>query len=200
MMEKQHYFDRLSSGWHENNSLTIRERELLRDVLPPGELSRGGVVLDLGGGTGRLVEFLLADYPLCCLVLDLSYGMLKEGCRCYGHPSAVRIQADACRLPFSGESVRCIFSFCSFPHFDRQEEVLRECRRVLVPSGVFVILHSCSREEINRFHALQSAPVANDRLPSLERFRDWGTALRWIPERLENSPQRFLVRYRKPPV
>lgn len=198
LIEKQRFFDRLSPRWHDENTLADHEWELLHKVLPASELSRGGRVLDLGGGTGRLAESLVGAYPLRCLILDLSRGMLEEGARHFTHPAVRRLQADARRLPFSAESIRFIFCFRSFPHFEQKEEVLRESRRVLISGGSFVILHSCSREEINNFHSSQSPTIASDHLPPLSRFRYWGTALKWIPKRLENGPGGFVVHYRKP--
>jgi ubiquinone/menaquinone biosynthesis C-methylase UbiE len=194
---KAQFFDDLSPHWHQENILTPREQKLIQSILPTSELPRGGLLLDLGGGTGRLSEYLAATYPLSYLVLDISHGMLKAGSP---HPAVNRVQSDAHRLPLQDESVRFIFSFCSFPHFELKEEVLRECRRVLVAGGSFVILHSCSREEINLFHSAHSSVISGDHLPPLECFRQWGEELRWTIEKMENNQEFFLVHFIKPAV
>ncbi len=196
--KKRSFFDDLSPGWHENNIFNDRERTLLDEVLPGEELGRGGVVIDLGGGTGRFANYLIDIYPLRCLVLDISSGMLTEAGRYSAHPLLHRVQADAHHLPLDDASIRFVFSFCSFPHFDRKDDVLRECRRVLIPGGIIMILHACSREQINHFHAAQREVIAGDYLPPLECFRDWGRKLELIPEYLEDGQDCFLVRYRKP--
>jgi ubiquinone/menaquinone biosynthesis C-methylase UbiE len=198
--KKAEFFDNLSPNWHQENILTPREQELIQSILPPSELSRGGLLLDLGGGTGRLSEYLAASYPLSYLVLDISHGMLRAGLDLSPHPAVNRIQSDAHLLPLQDESVRFIFSFCSFPHFERKEEVLRECRRVLMPGGSFVILHSCSREEINLFHSSHSSEISTDHLPPLECFRQWGDELKWTIEKMENNRELFLVHFVKPVV
>lgn len=198
MNKKAEFFDALSPNWHQENILTPREQKLLQSILPPSKLSRGGLLLDLGGGTGRLSEYLAASYPLSYLVLDLSHGMLSSGRKHCPHPAINRVQSDAHRLPLPDKSVRFIFSFCSFPHFERKEEVLRECRRVLVTGGSFVILHSCSREEINLFHSAKSSVISDDHLPPLESFRQWGEKFKWIPEKMENNRELFLVHFVKP--
>ena len=91
-----------------------------------------------------------------------------------------------------------IYCFCAFPHFQRPEEVIRECRRVLLPGGGLCIVHGSGREEINRFHSRQEGAIAADLLPPLESFRRWGERFGLVPERLEESAERFLVLYRRP--
>jgi demethylmenaquinone methyltransferase/2-methoxy-6-polyprenyl-1,4-benzoquinol methylase len=195
--QKEKFFDELSLRWHQDNILTHRERRLFKSIIPDSELSRGGIFLDLGGGTGRLSEYLSISYSMSYLVLDFSHGMLKAGIEHCPHPSVSRVQSDAHRLPLQDESVQFICSFCSFPHFERKEEVLRECRRVLVGGGSFVILHSCSREEINQFHSGHSPAISADYLPPLECFRQWGEKLQWVPIKMENDPDMFLVHFVK---
>jgi len=198
--QKEKFFDDLAGNWHQDNILTPREQQLLKSVIPASELSRGGILLDLGGGTGRMSEHLAALYPLSYLVLDLSHDMLSTGLEHCSHPTINRVQSDAHRLPLRVESVRFIFSFCSFPHFEDKEEVLRECRRVLVPGGSFVILHSCSREEINHFHSTNSHVISSDHLPSLDCFQQWGKKLQWVPIKMENNRELFLVHFVKTAV
>ena len=195
--KKEKFFDDLAANWHQENILTPREQELLKSIIPNSGLSRGGILLDLGGGTGRLSEYLAALYPLSYLVIDLSHDMLRTGIGHCSHPALNRVQSDAHRLPLRDESVWFIFSFCSFPHFEGKEEVLRECRRVLVPGGSLVILHSCSREEINHFHSAHSHVISSDHLPPLERFQQWGGKLQWTQIRMENNRELFLVHFVK---
>ncbi len=194
LRSKEEFFDRLAPEWHGKNRLTPRERGLILSALPPGGLDRSGPILDLGGGTGRLAEFFrpLTASPL--LVFDLSGRMLSQSPPVPFH----RIQGDAHRLPLRERSVGLVFCYCAFPHFERKAEVIRECRRILRPGGGLVILHGCGREEINRFHSAQEEVIAGDLLPPLPVFRNWGKAAGMIPERLQDSRERFIVRYRKP--
>ncbi|GAH82811.1 unnamed protein product [marine sediment metagenome] len=79
-IQKKIYFDGLARHWHSENNLDQNDLKVLRNCLSPIELGKGEIVLDLGGGTGRLTEYLSRTYGLRCLVLDVSYLMLKEGC------------------------------------------------------------------------------------------------------------------------
>jgi len=193
LREKMEFFDRLAPEWRRNNRLTLRDRELLLSSLLPGELDRSGPVLDLGGGPGRLAGLLPRSPASPLVVFDLSHRMLAES-----PVPGRRIQGDAHRLPFRDRTIGLIFCFCAFPHFEGQEEVIRECARTLRPGGGLIILHGCSREEINRFHSARDPVIAGDHLPPLEYFRRWGESAGMIPERLEDGRERFLVRYRKP--
>ncbi len=192
--EKREFFDRLAPGWRRENYLTERARDLLIDSLPPGVTDLPGPIVDLGGGSGRVAEFLRGVTASPLLLIDLSCRMLEE----LTADSVHRLQGDAHYLPLRGRSVRLVCCFSAFPHFERKLEVIRECRRILLPGGFMVILHEWSREEINRFHSAQSPAVSGDHLPSLGTFRKWGEMTGMIPERLEDGRERFLVRYRKP--
>lgn len=192
--EKKDFFDRLAPDWHRENCLTGQARNLLIDALAPGVLALPGPIVDLGGGTGRVAEFLSGVAVSPVLLFDLSRRMLEERPDVPAH----RVQGDAHSLPLRDRSIRLVCCFSAFPHFERKLEVIRECRRILLPGGVMVILHEWGREEINRFHSAQSPAISGDHLPPLESFRKWGEMTGMIPERLEDGRKRFLVRYRKP--
>lgn len=196
--KKARFFDQLSPNWHRENNLSTWEKELIQTVLSPAEFSRGGIFLDLGGGTGRLSEYLGRLYSLHCVILDFSYGMLREGRENCPHDNLRWVQSDVHEIPLLNESVRFIFSFSSFPHFERKEEVLRECYRVLEPGGSFIILHSSSRDEINLFHSTCSPVIAGDFLPALESFRCWGKKMNWSLKNMKDNQKYFLVHFIKP--
>lgn len=197
-VDQKMFFDNLAHRWNLENNLSDRDRELLGRCLSRLEIEGGEVVLDLGGGTGRLSALILEELSVRCLVLDISYRMAKEG---HAHflPLATHwLQADAHQLPLQDERVKHIVCFCAFPHFDHQEKVLGECWRVLQPGGNFLIIHNQSREKINHFHSRQSGVIASDHLPSLACFREWGKYFNWKEKWLENGEGRFIVHYRKP--
>ncbi len=198
MEEKKSYFDCLAPQWREAKKLDENERELLRQCLSGLPLKRGDIVLDLGGGAGRLTEYLIDERSLSPLVLDFSPAMLKEGRASLDHQALGWVQAPAHLLPLRDGSVVHVFCFSAFPHFDSQREVLAECRRVLRPGGSFLLLHSCSREELDRFHYREGGAIAADRLPSPAEFRKWRRDLDWEEERVEDLGDRFVVHFRKP--
>ncbi len=94
-------------------------------------------VLDVGCGTGRLVERLVdAGGPDRVVGCDFSAGMLREAAaRLQGSAGATLVQGDATRLPFRDGVFDAAVSTEAFHWFPDQAAALRELRRVLRPGG-----------------------------------------------------------------
>lgn len=94
-----------------------------------------GALLDAGGGTGRVAEFLvgMAD-PI--VVADLSYGMLAVARRKAGL-EAVCSPSES--LPFPNGSFARIIMVDAFHHVRNQRKTAEELWRVLQPGGRLVL-------------------------------------------------------------
>ncbi len=91
-------------------------------------------LLDLGCGFGEFGSIFLeepADVGIDVNRKDLEKALRKGVYRSLG-------QADARRLPFSGESFAAIISVSTLEHIPGVEEVLLEAFRVLRPGGMFL--------------------------------------------------------------
>ncbi len=129
------YYDGIAAQYDESrfgNSygryLDAQERPVLRRWLPAVP---GARVLDLACGTGRLLAFASVG-------VDASAEMLAVArTRADGREL---IQASATRLPLADGSLDAIFSLHFFMHLSEpvQQQVLRECHRVLRPGGMLV--------------------------------------------------------------
>jgi len=159
-----------------------------------------GRLLDIGSGTGRLLERLGGGRPgLGLFGLDRSAGMLSAARRARTQLHLVRGTAEA--LPFPSESFDLVTTTLSFHHWSDQPQALSEVRRVLRPGGTFA-LADVSIDDIPRWgparvvtrHLLANGLALDDRHRLLR-----GAGLdvvgirptfyrRWIPLTLAERP------------
>ncbi|MBE9005823.1 methyltransferase domain-containing protein [Fortiea sp. LEGE XX443] len=99
-------------------------------------------VLDLGCGTGRLLERLATKFPhLRGTGLDLSPNMLRVArLSNHHHPRLIYIEGKAESLPFGEAQFDAVFSTISFLHYLEPQQVLSEVARVLTPGGCFYLV------------------------------------------------------------
>lgn len=98
------------------------------------DLPVDGLLLDVGGGTGRVAS-ALRPYVRAALVADFSPGMLAQATR-KGLPA---LQTPAERLPFVSGTIERIIMVDALHHVINQKETIAELWRVLRPGGRLVI-------------------------------------------------------------
>jgi len=97
-------------------------------------LPADGLLLDVGGGTGR-VSRLLVPWVRGAVVCDASRGMLAQA-----SPAGLcAVQCRAERLPFADGAFARVLVVDALHHFSRQREALAELVRVLAPGGRLLI-------------------------------------------------------------
>ncbi len=130
----------------------------LQETLPRAERLLEGAstlsILDVSCGTGALLERLMRLFPEGTLVgLDGSWGMVRQAhanvsrqacppTRSGGGACSV-IQGLADHLTFRNATFDRVVCTNAFHYFRHPLHVLQECRRVLRPSGVLVLLDWC---------------------------------------------------------
>ena len=100
-------------------------------------------VLDVGCGTGRLLERAARQWPKARLAgIDAAPLMIAEARKKHGGDARFRFEvADAVALPLGASAVDLAFSTFSHHHWSDQQAGVREIARVLRPGGVFVLAH-----------------------------------------------------------
>ena len=106
---------------------------------------RGGLILDLCGGTGDLaVELARRDSRRLVVCCDFSHEMLVRAGRKFEKttaPGALRLlEADGLRLPFRDGSIDTVTVAFGVRNFADMDTGFREAARVLRPGGRFVVL------------------------------------------------------------
>ena len=100
-------------------------------------------LLDVGGGTGRVSEFLKGFVRTTC-VLDVSSGMLRQAAAKSG---LVPCRGVAEALPFADGAFTKMVAVDTFHHFGDQVAAAGEMLRVLAPGGCLVV----EEPDIRRF-------------------------------------------------
>ncbi|MGO8685817.1 MAG: class I SAM-dependent methyltransferase [Candidatus Dormibacteria bacterium] len=110
------------------------------DALLSGSAVPGRVV-DVGCGTGRLLQALLSRLPGAELIgIDPSEGMISVARARFAGEPRVRLEvAGAGRLPLDDESADVVTTTMSFHHWEEQGAALGEVARVLAPGGRLVL-------------------------------------------------------------
>ncbi len=153
--KKASFFDR----WAPNYDLiftTIFYQSLHKRLLSYLTLPHPSYVLDLGCGTGRLLNRLAENFlDLQAIGVDLSPQMLKEARETnQHHPRLIYTQGNAECLPFADNQFDTVFNTISFLHYPNPQQVFREVFRVLKPKGQFYLV------DYTRLYTFDSIPFS----------------------------------------
>ncbi|MGB8698253.1 MAG: class I SAM-dependent methyltransferase [Thermosynechococcaceae cyanobacterium] len=133
-------FDRWAP-WYDTVIPSVFYRAIHQRLLASIQLPPAAKVLDLGCGTGQLLNRLAGVYPdLQGFGLDLSPEMIRQARRKILHrPRLIFVQGRSDRIPFAAAEFDAVFCTISFLHYPDPLAVLREVRRVLKPQGRFYL-------------------------------------------------------------
>jgi ubiquinone/menaquinone biosynthesis C-methylase UbiE len=106
----------------------------LEQTLKVLALPHAGILLDAGGGTGRVAE-ALRPHVGSVIVADISRGMLAQA----RQKSIAAASAETERLPFADETFDRVLMVDALHHVVHQADTVRELYRVLKPGGRLVI-------------------------------------------------------------
>lgn len=121
---------------------SIFYKTLHRRLLDYLTLPKTPWVLDLGCGTGRLLDRLANIYPdLFGIGLDVSPEMLRQARKSRRYaPRLLYIKGDAADLPTADQQFDAVFNTISFLHYPDPLQVLSEVYRTLKPEGKYYLI------------------------------------------------------------
>lgn len=143
--QNQRYYDLESTVYDDSRYSTVGGRRVERfhkrilSELLFSNLPAGTSVLELGCGTGRLLQHLL-PYGFELYGVDISAGMLAIARqRLADNQGAVTLkQCDAASMPFVNATFDVVYSILVINLIPGYEDVFREVARILKPGGRFV--------------------------------------------------------------
>jgi ubiquinone/menaquinone biosynthesis C-methylase UbiE len=160
------YFDRMAKRWDDFGDAEVL-RKRLEPLVSMFDIPHGGIVLDVGTGTGILHPWLSAAVGTSGRVLafDLSSCMLEQALMKRSSRNLVCFQADVTAIPLPGKACDCVICFAAFPHFYNKLQALQEMARVTKSGGRVLIAHLMSRRQLARHHH-SNPEVAGHCLPA----------------------------------
>ena len=108
----------------------------LEEIKVAANLEGDEVVVDLGGGTGRLAQYI-SNSCRTVYVLDESDKMLLK---VKHSENLISINGNALKTPFEDKSIDTVIMSDVFHHIKEQEELIVEINRMLKHGGKIVIL------------------------------------------------------------
>lgn len=127
-------FDRIAPVYDDLSGIFLSDLE--KHIFERTDLNKGDKVLDVAGGTGRLMGNLSKMKPKTSeYVVDRSRNMLKRA-----SSDTYLALGDASDLPFESNTFDLVVCIDAFHHFDRKRESLGEMIRVLGSDGEVIIL------------------------------------------------------------
>jgi len=160
----RNFFNNLADEW----DTLVEDNPDLEKYMKQFGVNRGDRVLDVGAGTGRLTAMLskMVGPDGLVVAVDFSEKMLSIAKERLNSNNVRFICADACTLSLADQSFTKVICFSTFPHIIDKKNALQEFYRVLSVGGKCLILHTCSSDKLNSFHASLNGIVRHDTLPS----------------------------------
>lgn len=138
--QKQKFFDQ----WASNYDILITtvfyqavHQRLLEYVNLPDQAN----ILDLGCGTGKLLNRILKQFPdVFGIGVDLSPQMLRQARKNKQFPKReIFVKGNAENLPFVDNQFNAVFNTISFLHYPNPQQVFQEIYRILKPQGYYYL-------------------------------------------------------------
>ena len=194
--EREAIFDTLAAEW---SSLPGPPLAAALELLEGLQLE-DKVVLDVGAGTGALVEAGLLQRPRKWVCCDISKAMLAQIEAVWsGDPLVKTLHADAHNLPLEDYTFDAVICNAVLPHLRDRSRALGEFHRVLGANGKLAINHFQGRIRINAIHKSSSYPLLReDILPPAEMVVAELEELGFEILQSVDNEERYLIIARKP--
>jgi cytidine kinase len=187
-------FDGIAPEWDAHPlppGVDERARTVAQETLP----NPGGIILDIGSGTGSMISFLIKQKADRVISLDISMEMLSRCAEKYSRfPQVTPLEGDSCWIPLRQASITSVSCHGVLPHFDSIHVALEEFQRVLMPGGRLVISHTIGRERVNTIHSHASdKTLRKDYLPPALEVAQILVEMGWDVRKVVDDPDLYLI-------
>lgn len=146
-MDNKVVFNELAATWDErckHDFVKIQQIINLSGIKPQAK------ILDVGTGTGILINFLLKKHPFKITALDYAEKMIECAKKKYQDPRIEFVTQDI--MQHDEKEYDYIFLYSVYPHFEDKEQLMRHLAFKLKTGGKLIIAHSQSKEKVNSIH------------------------------------------------
>ena len=145
----QDYFQQVAKSWEMIRSMHVPQQQLEDALLEVVGSEPVGDLLDIGTGTGRMLE-IFADRVTRGVGVDLSSGMLAVARTNIDRTGLTHMharQGDMYHLPIDEESIDLAILHLVLHYSDDPTEVIREASRVLRTNGRLIVVDFAAHSE-----------------------------------------------------
>jgi len=190
-MNSRQFFEHLAQEWDDRQPA---DRQVILDQLVSRVrhyLQDGGLLLEVGTGTGGLIPVLQKHFPKSMIIsIDFASAMLLRAQKLNG----CVVQVDVHHLSFPDRYFSSVICHNSFPHFKDKLHSLREIKRVLQPRGSLLIMHELSRERVNHIHqTARAVEIHQDLLPPGDELAGWLLQAGFQPTIIEDAQDHYVA-------
>ncbi len=170
MSQVKEFFDTLAPKWDSQQSKT--EKEIL-PLLEKIGIKEGDRVLDLACGTGTITSLLHGLSKEKVVGLDVSTGMIDIAKEKYKDAPWAEFRCGDFLSIAMPEKFDVIVLYNAYPHFMDPKHLSKCFSKALNAGGVFAIVHSLGRKELDEHHSYVPCAISRSLLSPEEEGKNF---------------------------